>query len=79
MHDHEKRRALDEEGRQIEVASKNPLLDHRQYEVEYIDGRNEVLTANTITEILLAQFDDDGHQNILIHKIEDHIVTGEAI
>ena len=30
------------------------------------------MTANIIVENLLAQVDDDGHQNLLIDEIEDH-------
>ena len=33
-----KRRAVDDEGRPKGVAHNNPLLDMRQYEVEFLDG-----------------------------------------
>ena len=52
----------------------NPLLDHRQYEVEFLDGRTEILTANIIDDNLLAQVYDDGHSHILIDEIEYHRV-----
>ena len=44
-----KRRAVDEDERQIGRPSNYPLLDNRKYEVEYTDGTIEVLAANTIT------------------------------
>ena len=76
-----KRRAVDEHRKPIDVASKtnNPLTDTRAYEVEFIDGRIEVLTANVIAENLLAQVDDDGRRNLLIQEIEDHRTNESAI
>ena len=49
-----KRRAVDQDGRPIGRPINNPLLDSRRYEVEYLDGTSEVLTANIIAENLLA-------------------------
>ena len=51
--------------------SNNPLLDHQQYQVEFIDGRIKILTANIMVENFLAQFDDNGHRHLLIDEIED--------
>ena len=34
---------------------------------------NEVLTANIISENLLAQVDEEGHRQILLDEIIDHI------
>ena len=79
QHARVKRRALDDDGKPIGVASNNPILDSRLYEVEYIDGRIETLTANIIAENLLAQIDDHGHRYLLIQEIEDHRTTPEAI
>ena len=39
----------------------NLMLDSRLYEVEYLDGNIETLSANTIAESLIAQVDD--HSN----------------
>lgn len=74
-----KRRAVDEEGKPIGMPSDNPLMDQRQYEIEYMDGRTEILTANIIAENLLAQVDDDGHRHLLIDEIEDHRILEDAI
>jgi hypothetical protein len=76
---HVKRRAVVFEGRPVGRPSTNPLLDSRQYEVEYLDGETEILTANIIAENLLAQVDDEGHQQMMIEEIEDHRVLDEAI
>ena len=79
QHARVKRRAVDEEGKPIGIPSNNPLLDHRQYEVEFLDGRTEVLTANIIAENLLAQVDNEGHRHLMIDEIEDHRVLEDAI
>jgi hypothetical protein len=74
-----KRRAMGEDGTPIGVANNNPLLDDRKYEVEFIDGQIEILTANVIAENLLAQVDDEGHRYLLIDEIESHRTTDDAI
>ena len=45
-----KQRAVDQDGRPIGIPSNNLLLDSRRYEVEYLYGTTEVLTANIIAE-----------------------------
>lgn len=54
---------IDQDGKSVGVpsATNNPLTDTRAYEVEFLDGRTEVLAANIIAENLFAQIDDDGH------------------
>ena len=69
-----KKRAIDQDGKPIGIpsATNNPLTDTRAYEVEYIDGRIEILTANVIAENLLAQIDEEGRRSLLLGQIEDH-------
>ena len=67
-----KRRALDVEGKPIGKPNMNPILDSRQYEVEFLNGDTEILTANTIAENLLAQVDEEGHRQMLLDEIIDH-------
>ena len=74
-----KRRAVDEDGKSIGKPSNNPLLDSRQYEVEYTDGTTEVLAANIIAENLLAQVDDQGDRHLMIDEIEDHRKNSDAV
>ena len=62
-----KRRAVDQDGQPIGRPSNNPLLDSWRYELEYLDGTTEVLTANIIAENLLAQVDDQGHCHLIIN------------
>ena len=58
MHVIVKRRKLDDDGNTIGTESTNPLVDMRAYEIEFIDGTTETLTANIIAENLLAQVDE---------------------
>ena len=67
-----KRRELDDDGKPMGTPSKNLLLYHRQYKVEFINMRIEILTANIIAENLLAQVDDNENRHLLIDEIEDH-------
>jgi hypothetical protein len=74
-----KRRTVNVEGRPVGRPSTNPLLDSRQYEVEFMDGETEILIANIIAENSLAQVDEKGHRQMLIDEIEDHRITDDAI
>ena len=74
-----KRRAVDDDNRPIGRPSNNPLLDSRQYEVEYTNGTTEILAANIIAENLLAQVDDQGHRHLMIDEIEDHRKDQDAV
>ena len=67
-----KRQVVDEEGNPLGTPHKNPILDARKYEVEYLDGMTEVLAANAIAENMLAQVDDHGHRQLLIDEIVNH-------
>ena len=74
-----KRRKTDIEGKPMGTYNQIPILDHSQYEVEYLDGQIETLTANQIAENLLAQVDKEGHRQMFIEEITDHRVTKDAI
>ena len=60
VHARAKKRAIDVDGNPIGIANENPLLDSRAYEVEYLCGTHDIMTANIITESLLMQVDDEG-------------------
>ena len=57
MHAIVKRRKLDDDGNPIGTERTNLLVDTRAYEIEFIDGTTETLTANIIAEHLLTQVD----------------------
>ena len=59
-----KQRAVDNEWRPMGIPNNNPLLDHRKYEVEFLDRRIEILIANIIANNLLAHVNYDGHRHL---------------
>ena len=73
------KRVRDDEGNPVGIPSNNPLLDSRQYEVEFDDGTTEVMTANIIAENLLAQVDEEGRRQQMLEEIIDHRVLPDAI
>ena len=73
------KRLRDAEGRPIGMANKNPLLDTRQYDVEFRDGRSESLSANLIAQNLYSQIDDEGARHILLDDIIDHRRNDSAV
>jgi hypothetical protein len=57
-----KYRAVDVEGQPVGQPSNNPLMDSRQYEVKFLDGETEILTANIIAENPLSKVNEEGHR-----------------
>ena len=55
-----KGRKRDSDGLPIGCRNNNPLLDSRQYEVEFPDGSTEAFTANFIAQNMLSQVDAEG-------------------
>ena len=55
MHTTVKRRAVDVNDNPVVVSSNNPITDTRLYDVEFIDGTIETVSANEIAENLLSQ------------------------
>jgi hypothetical protein len=74
-----RRRSKDEDGKPIGKRASNPILDTRQYEVEFPDGSVETYNANLIAENLYSQIDDEGRQFQLIDEILDHRKDGTAV
>ena len=70
-------RGLD--GEPIGRAHSNPLLDTREYEVEFTDGTKEKYMANVIAENMFAQVDDEGKQYLMLKEIVDHKSDETAI
>ena len=65
------KRLRDKEGRPIGTANENPMLDTREYEVEFLDGHCESLSANIIAQHLFSQIDEEGHRHLLLDDIID--------
>jgi len=57
----------------------NPLLDTRQYEVQFGDSSTAEYSANIIAENLFSQCDHEGRQNLVFKEIVDHQVDSSAI
>ena len=57
-----KKRAIGPDGATIGIPNKNPLLDTREFEVEYKDGTIEIMPANIIAENIRSQVDEQGYK-----------------
>ena len=57
----------------------NPILDTRQYEVEFPDGTVSHYSANVIAENMYAQCDAEGNQFLLLDDIVDYKKDGHAV
>ena len=74
-----KKRLRDKDGLPLGTSNDNPLLDSRLYEVEYLDGKIDSLTANQISENLFSQVDPEGNRYVLFESICDHRTDGKQI
>ena len=73
------KRLRDKDGIPIDTANDNPILDSRIYEVEYPDGHQVALAANTIAANMIAQVDDEGHRTLLLQDVVNHRVNGREV
>ena len=73
------KRLKDANGLPIGTSHKNPILDTRVYEVEYVDGPKASMVANDIAMNLFAQVDAEGNRHALFDKISDHHTDGKEI
>jgi hypothetical protein len=72
-----RKRGLDGMARGKESA--NPILDTRNYNVEFPDGRSEEYTANVIAENMYAQCDEERNQFLMLQDIVGHNTDGQAV
>jgi hypothetical protein len=56
-----------------------PILDSREYEVEFPDGATDVFTANIIAENLYSQVDSEGNSYSILEEIIDHKSDSTAV
>ena len=61
------------------TANDNTILNTRVYEVEYLDFHKATLEANTTTENIFAQIDDEGNKFMHLDTIYDHRLNGEVL
>jgi hypothetical protein len=69
----------DSEGNLVGRSNMNPLLDTREYEVEFPNGSIDVLAANAIAESLYSQLDEEGRSYSILYEIVYHCKEGNAI
>jgi hypothetical protein len=74
-----KRRTKDDDGNPVGKRDANPILDTREYEVEFPDGSIDVYTANTLAEAMYSQVDDEGRHVLMLKEIVDHSKDRSAI
>lgn len=67
-----KNRKLDDIGQPVGKAAFHPMLDTRQYVVEFPDGSEATYAANIIAENMIAQCDSEGRQYLLVKHVLDH-------
>ena len=65
------KRACDSNGNPLGTANNNPIIDNRQYIVEFSDGDEANLAANVIATNMYSQCDPDGNQYVLLDSIID--------
>ena len=75
-------RKRDSNGKPIRRENKNPMLDTRVYEVEFVDGGRTEFGANAVAENMYAQCDVGGNQLqlmdcIMDHRKDDKVITAE--
>jgi hypothetical protein len=73
------RRKRDANGLPIGLRHDNPILDSRQYEVEFPDGSTEIVAANLIAENLFSQIDEEGNSFAILKEITDHRSNDSAL
>ena len=65
------KRARDNDDNVIGRANENPILDTRGYVVEFDDGDEEELAANTIAQSMYSQCGSEGNQYVMFDSIVD--------
>ena len=65
------KRARDSDYNVISRVNKNPILDTQGCIVEFYDGDQVELAANTIAQSMYAQWDPDGNQYVMFESIVD--------
>ena len=73
------RRRVDDNGNPTGKANENPILDTREYEVQFGDGDILEYSANVIAENLYSQVDAEGHRYVLLDSIIDHRKDASAV
>ncbi len=73
------RQAVDSNGKVIGEWDSNPILNTLVYECEFNDGTIKEYLADVIASNIYEEGDADGFSSLLLYKIVDHKLSGEAI
>ena len=73
------KRARDNDDNVIGRSNENPIIDNRGYVVEFEDGEQVELAANTISQSMYAQCDPEGNQFVMFDSIVDFIRSTTAL
>ena len=76
---HVTNRKRNADGKAMGTANSNPILDSREYIVEFPDGAEAEYSANVIAESMYAQCDIDGNQHLILDAIVDYKTDANAI
>ena len=74
-----RRRIKNKDGSPAITYHRIPMMDTREYELEYDDGNHDWYFANVIAENLYSQIDSEGNQFLVLEDISDHHKYGMAI
>ena len=61
------------------IANSNPILDTREYVVEFPDGSEKEYSANKIAEAMYTQCDLEGNQYLLLDSIVDFKMSNDVV
>ena len=73
------KRARDLDGNPLVTSNYNPILNTRQFIVEFSDGDQAELAANVIASNIYAQCDPDGNQHVLLYSVINFLCSTTAI
>ena len=73
------KRKRDNDGNPIGQRNNIPILDTREYEVQFGDGSTLEYTANLVAENMMAQSDPEGNRHMIFKEIVDHQMGEGAI
>ena len=69
----------DADGNYVGRINDNPILDTREYRVEFDGGEVIKLTANVIKEFMYAAYDDSGNYYLMMDSIVDYQKSNKAL
>jgi hypothetical protein len=72
-------RKRNSEGKYVSRAHKNPILDTRQFTIEFPDGEQQDVSYNILVEHLFSQVNSEGNQYRIFKAIVGHRRKKDAV